>query len=277
VTKIFTVINRKGGQGKTTIATTLAAKIAKQLEPEGKRILIIDLDPQGHAAKALGVDGGDRCIGDLLLGQKPLRDVMVSADRSDSGGPSRPNLYVIPATDRLSQSRSQVKLSIALESMSQGRRYKGPLMEDILVHRLQPALNHFEYVFVDCPPSLGDLDEATYKFTQFVIVPVRMAYLDAAGAAMNLRDVIEAQKLGFKIKIAAVVPTFFRERELVAKNQHRDFARHYPTSVLARPIPQSVAIEKAQALGQRTIFEYDPDSAPALAMQQLVDQVTRIN
>jgi chromosome partitioning protein len=210
--KVFTVINRKGGQGKTTIATTLAAKIAKQLEPDEKRILIIDLDPQGHAAKVLGIDGGGRCIGDLLLGTKSIRDVIVSADRSKNGGPSRPNLFIIPATDRLNQSRSQAKLNIVLQSMSQGRRYQGPIMEDILLHTLQPVLKHFEYVFVDCPPSLGDLDEATYKFTDYVIVPVKMAYLDAAGAAMNLRDVLEAQKLGFNIKIAAVVPTFFRER-----------------------------------------------------------------
>ena len=83
--KVFTVINRKGGQGKTTIATSLAAKIAKQLESDEKRILLIDLDPQGHAAKALGIDDGGRCIGDLLLGTKSIRDVIVSADRSKSG------------------------------------------------------------------------------------------------------------------------------------------------------------------------------------------------
>lgn len=275
--KVFTVINRKGGQGKTTIATTLAARIAKQIETDGKRILLVDLDPQGHAAKALGVDGGERCIGDLLLGTKSIRDVIVSADRGENGGPSRPNLFIIPATDRLNQSRSQVKLNIALQSISQGRRYQGPIMEDILVHTLQPILQHFEYVFVDCPPSLGDLDEATYKFTDYVIVPVKMAYLDAAGAAMNLRDIIEAQKLGFNIKIAAVVPTFFRDRELVARNQYNEFLRHYPASVLADPIPQSVAIEKAQAQGQRTIFEYDPESRPAEAMQRLVNRVIGIN
>ncbi len=259
MTKVVTVVTQKGGAGKTTLATNLAGRLAQWLEPDGRRVLLVDLDPQGHAATALGLDTDGRCIGDLLLGKRDFKASLISANRASGGGPRRPNLFVIPASPRLSKARSELEQTILLDVMKRGRRYDGPMMEDVLERALGPYLSLFEYVILDCPPSLGNLDEATYRVSQFVIVPVKMAYLDSHGARLNLDDVTRMQDTGYEAQIAAVVPTMFRPRELVARHQLERFRQLYGERIVAEPIPQSTVVEQAQAGGQRTLFEYDPE------------------
>ncbi|MCB0202536.1 MAG: AAA family ATPase, partial [Anaerolineae bacterium] len=98
--KVYTVENRKGGVGKTTTAVTLAVGLARRLhEDGGGNVLVIDMDPQGDAARGLGLDPNGRCVSNVLLGDGDvdiLRENVMSADRGDDGGPSRPNLYVLP-------------------------------------------------------------------------------------------------------------------------------------------------------------------------------------
>lgn len=270
MTKIYAVINRKGGQGKTTVATNVAQRIAHYLEPEDKRVLVIDLDPQGHAARALGVQANGRCIGDFLLGNTGIQEVMVSADRAESSGPRRRNLFVIPASDQLKHSRSQLQIIDYMNSRN--KKYKGPLLDSILSYRFSPYVKHFEYIFIDCPPSLDVLDTAVYDFAQHVIVPIKMAFLDSDGARQQLENVLEAQQDGHNITIRHVVPTFFRANEILARQVLKQLAGLYRKQ-LAYPIPQSVIVEQAQASGQQTLFEFAPDSKPAQAMERLVKQV----
>jgi chromosome partitioning protein len=110
--KVFTVENRKGGVGKTTTAVTLGVGLARRLEQNGGgNVLIVDMDPQGDAARGLGLDPGSRCVSQVLLGDgslEPLRINVLPADRSLDGGPVRPNLYVLPATDRLSEAKEDI-------------------------------------------------------------------------------------------------------------------------------------------------------------------------
>ena len=270
MSNVIAVMTRKGGQGKTTIATHLAVRLAQWVAADGKRVLLVDTDPQGHAAAALGVDAGGRCGGDLLLGKRTFKETVLSANRPDV---PRPNLYVVPADSRLSQSRSRLERDIVLDMMQEGRRYKGPQMDEVLERALGPYLSLFEYVILDCPPSMANLEAATFKITRWAVVPARMAYLDSHGARLNLDDVTAAQDSGYGVRIAAVVPTFYRERELVARGQLGRFREVYGERLVAEPIPQSAAVEQAQASGQRTLFELDMDLR--LPVTQAMDSLAR--
>ena len=265
---IYAVVNRKGGTGKTTTTVNVAARIA-QLRPT-ERVLIIDLDPQGHTAVALGVQGNGRCVGDFLADRKAFRDVVVSGSNAHM---KRPNLFVIPATNRLQDTLAELNLTLGMQYFTHGDRYQGPLMANILAYRLNDWLGHFRYVFLDCPPSLGLLSNAVYDLADRVIVPVRMAYLDTAGAGQNIEDIYYAQDSGAEIRITAVVPTFYRPRERVTQFMLQQIQDSYPRSVISEPIPQSTVIEQSQASGQQTIFEFAPDSPPALAYDNLVERI----
>lgn len=265
MTKKYAFVNQKGGVGKSTLCTNVAAQIARQIyDPslpakDQRRVLVIDLDPQGHAARALGVETGDRCIGDFLLEKKVnkkvvgFRDVCISADRP-ADGIRRPNLFLLPASRRLKQSKEL--LSLQDYNNFRDRHYDGPRLNTILTDMLGGYAPNFEYIFIDCPPTLDTLADATYDFADAVIVPVKMAYLDTDGARQQLAEVLQAQADGIDIVIKYIVPTFFRKNEVVAREIITDLAKLYRQQ-LVRPIPQSNVIEKAQAAGQRTIFEFE--------------------
>ena len=265
---IYAVVNRKGGTGKTTTTVNVAGRIAQLRSDE--RVLIIDLDPQGHTAAALGVMGNGRCIGDFLAERKSFRDVIMSGSNARM---KRPNLFVIPATDRLQDTLAELNLTLGMQYFTHGDRYAGPIMANILSHRLNEWLGHFHHIFLDCPPSLGLLSNAVYDLADRVIVPVRMAYLDTAGAGQNIEDVYYAQEGGAEIRITAVVPTFYRARERVTQFMLQQIIDSYPRSVIADPIPQSTVIEQSQASGQQTIFEFAPESPPAVAYDRLVQRI----
>ena len=116
------------------------------------------------------------------------------------------------------------------------------------------------------------LDNALYNWATDVIVPVKMAYLDTSGARKNLEDILAARGNGAKIRIAHVLPTFYRPREVVAKETFDQLREAYGRLV-ALPIPQTTLIEQSQAVGQRTIFEYAPDSPAAMAYDNLVRRI----
>jgi chromosome partitioning protein len=265
---IYAVTNRKGGQGKTTLATSLAQRIAQKL-PD-KRVLIIDVDPQGHAGAALGLQTNGHCISQLLLGTAGIKEVIVPADRSKDGGPSRPNLFVVPASDRLADAKTELEIR---SFVSRGKRNEVNI-DTILEDKLGPIIGVFAYIFIDCPPSLDRLAPAVYGFADKVIVPIKMAYLDSDGARQQLENVLEAQSNGASVQIGHVVPTFFRARELVARETLLQLARLYPDHI-AFPIPQSAIVEQAQAAGQMTVFEYEPSSTPAKAMDRLVKKILK--
>lgn len=275
MTRVLAFINRKGGSAKTTSAVNVAGRLAQLLEPSGQRVLLVDLDPQGHAAAALGVDTLGRCISRLLIGEASFRDTIVPADRAASGGPSRPNLFVVPATDRLKEATQELGIKDFVY-YSDGRRKDEdrPTLQNILSYRFRDILHHFAYIIVDCPPSLGPLDRATYDFVEEAIVPVKMAYLDTAGARQHLDDILTAQAEGVDIRIAYVLPTFFRGSEVLARQVLQRLEQLYGQAV-ADPIPQSVIVEKSQAAGQKTLFEYEPDSPPAQAYDLLIQRIMR--
>lgn len=279
-TRVIAIVNRKGGVAKTTTTTNLASRIAAVVRdrrdvPEQQkddRVLVIDLDPQSNVAAAYGVDPKGRCIGKFVLGEAKFGETIISADRGhEDGGPSRPNLFIVPSSGEL-QDRLR-ELDVKLYFQQQNKRYNGPTMANILSHSFAPYIGHFQYILIDCPPTLGHLDTAVYDFAQEIIVPVKMAYLDAAGAMQHLGDLREAQKeMGAQARLTWIVPTFYRPQEILARQMLENITKVY-RNLVALPIPQSVVVEKSQAAFQRTLFEYEPDSPAAIAYASLAERI----
>lgn len=256
--KVIAFVNRKGGVGKTTSAVNVATGLADLVRPTGGRILLVDIDAQGSAAKSLGIDPAGRCISKLMLRQAALKDVVTAVPDG-----RYPNLYVIPASDSLRDATAQIMALQAIGSKSV------PKMDSVFEEILGPYAGAFEYIIVDCPPTIGLMDRAVYNFVTDVIVPARMAYLDSAGSLQQLGNITDARDDGARAKISYILPTFFRPRELVARETLAGLIKVWKKRV-ARPVPQSVLVEQSQAMGQQTIWEYAPDSEVAAAYRHLI-------
>jgi chromosome partitioning protein len=273
--KIYAVVNRKGGVGKTTTAVTLAHGLAMKTQGQG-HILIVDLDPQGNVATSLGLSVNGADIADVLTGDLPVEQAIVPADRRGDGGPSRPNLWVLPASDALADAKLTLVANAALSSVLDqfgGRHLQAVPTDQLLRTHLAKAVATFDYIVLDCPPSLDMLGTAIYHFADEAIVPVKVDYLGVGGAARHTQNIIAAQAQGINIRVGIIVPTFVRAREVLARQMMRALIDSYGKSRVAVPIPQSVLVEQAPASGGLTVFEYAPDSVPAKAYWRLVEKV----
>ena len=273
--KIYAVVNRKGGVGKTTTAVTLGHGLARMIEGAG-HVLIVDLDPQGNVATSLGLGANGHDIADVLTGAAPVEEAVVHADRSQGGGPARPNLWVLPASDALADAKLTLVANAALSSVLDqfgGRAAKAVPTDQLLQTHLAKAVATFDYIILDCPPSLDMLGTAIYHFADEAVGPVKVDYLGVGGTARHTQDIIQAQAAGINIRVGVIVPTFVRAREILARQMMRALIDSYGKSRVAVPIPQSVVIEQAPAAGGLTVFEYAPGSVPTKAYWRLVEKI----
>ena len=272
---IYAVVNRKGGVGKTTTAVTLGHGLARMIEGSG-HVLIVDLDPQGNVSTSLGLTTNGKDIAGVLTGNVPLEEAIMPADRSQDGGPSRPNLWVLPASDALADAKLSLVANAALSTVLDqfgGQATKAVPTDQLLHTYLAKAEATFDYIILDCPPSLDMLGTAVYHFADEAIVPVKVDYLGVGGTARHTQDIIAAQAKGIDIKVGVVVPTFVRPREILARQMLQALIDSYGSSRVAAPIPQSVVVEQAPAAGGLTIFEYAPESLPGQSYWKLVEKV----
>lgn len=264
--RIYAVANRKGGVGKTTTAIALAHGLARRIETEDGRVLIIDFDPQGNVATSLKLQPREFDLADLLQDRCSFKDCVVSANRAQEGF-VRPNLFVIPSNDSLAEAKSELMIKAAI-----GGRRSVPV-EDVLAHKLGFVRQLFDYIVVDCPPTLDAFSDAVYKLVDEAIVPVKTDFLGEVGTARHTDDILEAQAYGIDIKIACILPTFYDRRLTIARSVLSALVKHYGKASVALPIPRSTVFEQAPAVGGQTIFEYQPESVPAKAYQHLVDRI----
>ncbi len=264
--RIMAIANRKGGVGKTTTAITLAHGLARKIETTNGRVLIIDFDPQGNVATSLNLKPREFDLADLLLDRCTFKDCVISANRSNNGYP-RPNLFVLPSSDSLAEAKSELMIKAAI-----GGRRSVPV-EDILTHKLDFVRQLFDYIIIDCPPTLDAFSDAVYKLADEAIVPVKTDFLGEVGTVRHTSDILEAQSYGIDIKIACILPTFYDQRLTIARSVLEALVKHYGKATVGTPIPRSTIFEQAPAVEGQTVFEYQPDSLSAQAYQKLVDRI----
>jgi chromosome partitioning protein len=276
---VYTVENRKGGVAKTTTAVNLAYGLSRRLLEKGGggRVLIVDLDPQGDTARALGLQPDGRCLSYVLTGEGTLRDNIMPADRADDGGPSRPNLFVLPASDNLRSAKETLLSQLTVNMVMAQIRGRGSdngivPMVDILNDRLGPAKQVFEYIILDCPPTLDMLQEAVHNFADAAIVPVKADFHSTSAVGRHTRNILDDQAGGINISIKAIVPTFVDQRLRLTRNMLDQLRRTYGTLV-SEPVPNTVRVAEAPASGGRTVIEYAPESPATAAYMSLVDLV----
>ncbi|MGW5050882.1 ParA family protein [Actinokineospora sp. NPDC004072] len=243
--RVLTVANQKGGVGKTTSTVNLAAALAMH----GLRVLVIDLDPQGNASTALGVDhrSGTPSVYEVLLGELSLAEAAQVSDQSE-------RLFCVPATIDLAGSE------IELVSM-QGResRLKEALSDEAL-DQIAP-----DYVFIDCPPSLGLLTVNAMVAAQEVLIPIQCEYYALEGLSQLLRNIELVQRhLNRALTVSTILLTMYDGRTKLADQVTTEVRNHFGEVVLRTVIPRSVKVSEAPGYGQ-TVLAYDPGSRGAMS------------
>ena len=239
------ISNQKGGVGKTTTTVNLAAGLARN----GLKILVVDLDPQGNASTALGVEHREGTVSsyELLLGACTPEQVI---QRSTANG----NLFCIPATIDLA--------AVEIELVSKVRRE----------YRLRDALSPefikeagFDYVFVDCPPSLGLLTTNALNAVEEVLIPIQCEYYALEGVNQLLKYITMVQhQLNPQLHISAILLTMFDGRTKLAEEVSADVRNTFGALVLRNRITRSVKVSEAPGFGQ-TVLDYDPGSRGSMA------------
>ncbi|MDQ3579612.1 MAG: ParA family protein [Actinomycetota bacterium] len=243
--RVMTVSNQKGGVGKTTSTVNLAAALALH----GLRVLVIDLDPQGNASTALGVDhrSGTPSVYEVLLGEVTLADAAQVSDQSD-------RLFCVPATIDLAGAEIELVSMAARES-----RLKEALSDEAL-DQINP-----DYVFIDCPPSLGLLTVNAMVAAQEVLIPIQCEYYALEGLSQLLRNIELVQThLNRSLIVSTILLTMYDGRTKLADQVTSEVRHHFGETVLRTVIPRSVKVSEAPGYGQ-TVLAYDPGSRGAMS------------
>ncbi len=251
-TRVMVVANQKGGVGKTTSTVNLAAGLAQL----GQRVLVIDLDPQGNASTALNVDHhrGIPSTYDLLVNGATLEDVITDC-------PDLPNLKVVPATIDLAGAEIELVSVVARESRLQRAIEAHPLVGTAA----EAGEDRFDFVLVDCPPSLGLLTLNALVAGQEMVIPIQAEYYALEGLGQLLETVEMVRKhLNQRLKVSTILVTMYDARTNLAANVASEVREHFGETVLKSMIPRSVRVSEAPSYSQ-TVMTYDPASPGAIA------------
>ncbi len=249
MSKIITLVNQKGGVGKSTTSMNLGAYLAAM----GKTALLVDMDPQANATTGLGFrpENVKATVYDSLSGRTPLRDVIVKTAIS--------NYFLAPASKELAG--ATVELVEASE-----REYK---FQDAL----REIKNQYDYILIDCPPSLGLLTINSLIAAEEILIPIQCEYYALEGLSQLLESIeLVKQNLKEDLKIMGGVLTMFDRRNQLSNQVVKEVRRHFPGYVFNAVIPRNVSLAEAPSFG-KTILEYAPDSAGARAYRHLAKEV----
>ncbi|MCW4466626.1 ParA family protein [Glutamicibacter sp. MNS18] len=249
-TRYFTISNQKGGVGKTTTTVNLAAALAKN----GLNVLVIDIDPQGNASTALGIEhhADVDSIYDVLINDLPLNEVVATC-------PDLPSLQVAPATIHLAGAEIELVSVVAREQRLQ------KALDAYARWRQREGLPRLDYVFIDCPPSLGLLTVNAFVAAREVLIPIQCEYYALEGLSQLLKNIEMIQKhLNSRLTVSTILLTMYDGRTNLAAQVANEVREHFPEQVLTAVIPRSVRISEAPSY-QQTVITYDPNSTGALS------------
>ncbi|MCX6453483.1 MAG: ParA family protein [Actinobacteria bacterium] len=257
-TRVFTVANQKGGVGKTTTAVNIAAALAMG----GLKVLVIDLDPQGNACTALGIDREELAgMYEVLVKDLPLSDVVMKVA-------GFPHLECAPADVELAAAEINMVGFVSRES-----RLKLAL-EKFLAER-EAIGNRIDYVIIDCPPSLGLLTVNALTAAEEVMVPIQCEYYSLEGLTLLLKTLQQVQQmLNQRVRISTIVLTMFDSRTRLANDVANSVRQHFPNELIDVPIPRAVRVSEAPSFNQ-TVMTYDASSPGAIAYMTVAREIAR--
>jgi chromosome partitioning protein len=239
-TRIFCVSNQKGGVGKTTSVVNIAVALALH----GNRVLVIDLDPQGNASTGLDVPHHAAIpdVYDCLVAETPVADVVQSVS-------GIPNLWCVPATIDLAGAEIELVSMVARESR--------------LARALDSHDGDYDYVFIDCPPSLGLLTVNALVASQEVMIPIQCEYYALEGVQQLTNNIqLVKNHLNPALEVTTVLLTMYDRRTRLADAVEQDVRAHFGDRVLTAVIPRNVRVSEAPSYGQ-SVMTYDPGSRGA--------------
>ncbi len=257
--KVISLVNQKGGVGKTTSSINLAASLGVLR----KKVLLIDLDPQGNATTGIGINKADirKSIYDLLIDEASLNEVIVKTKFK--------NLYVIPATINLA--------GVDIELMDKSRLEPGFSKGGQLKKYIDEIKNVFDYIIIDCPPSLGILTTNALTASDSVIIPVQCEFFALEGIMQLLNTIMLAQKnLNPSLDIEGVLLTMLDSRTKLGLEVVEEIKSYFKERVYDTIIPRLVRLSEAPSHG-KPIIAYDPQSRGTEAYINLAKEVIERN
>lgn len=264
-TRVISVSNQKGGVGKTTSTVNLAAALAAK----GLKVLVIDLDPQGNASTALGIEHGEGTLGvyEVLIEGAEIKDaVQVS--------PENPNLSCLPATIDLAGAEIEIVTAFEREN------WHALLKTAIDTYLAQGANSQDgkavpDYIFIDCPPSLGLLTVNAFVAATEVLLPIQCEYYALEGLSQLLRNIERIQQaLNPQLVLSTILLTMYDSRTKLASAVVDDVRHHFPAQTLNSVIPRNVRISEAPSFG-RTVITHDKSSVGSLSYLEAAIEIAQ--
>ena len=261
MTRVIAVANQKGGVGKTTTTVNIAAALALS----GKSVLVVDLDPQGNASTALGIEHaeGTPNVYDVLTGEHPF-DAIIQECPDISG------LSGAPATIDLAGAEIELVAG-------DGREYRLRQAIDGYLATLDARGATCDYVLIDCPPSLGLLTLNGLVAAREVLLPIQCEYYALEGLSQLLRTLdMVSSHLNPDLRVSAIVLTMYDGRTRLASQVVHEVRTHFGERVLDTVVPRSVRVSEAPSYGQ-TVLTYDANSPGSLAYREVAEQLDAID
>ena len=254
--RIITVANQKGGVGKTTTTVNLAAALSMG----GLRVAVIDLDPQGNASTALGVEHQENAgIYEVLMGDL----TMSQAIQKVKGFPS---LECVSSNTSLAQAEIELVPMVAREM-----RLKDAI-DELATQRIA-AGEPLDYIFIDCPPSLGLLTINALTAAKEMLIPIQCEYYALEGLSQLLKTYeLVKKRLNSSLKLSTFVLTMFDGRTRLANDVADEIRKHYPNELIDIPIPRAVRVSEAPGFNQ-TVMTYDASSPGAIAYMSVAREL----
>ncbi|ANZ96540.1 sporulation initiation inhibitor Soj [Brochothrix thermosphacta] len=247
--RILAIANQKGGVGKTTTAINLGASLAII----GHRVLLVDTDPQGNTSSGVGIKKAEvkQCIYDVLVGDVPLEDVIITSDVE--------NLDVVPATIQLAGAEIELVSTISRE-----RR---------LENALETVSERYDFIIIDCPPSLGIITLNALTAANGLLIPVQCEFYALEGLTQLLNTVKLVQRhLNKNLEIEGVLLTMYDARTNLGQQVIAEVKKHFGPQVYQTVIPRNVRLSEAPSYGQPAVI-YDVKSKGAEAYIELAKEV----
>ena len=244
--RIIAIVNQKGGVGKTTTAVNLTASLTEA----GKRVLLCDFDPQANATSGLGVDKRrlQRSVYDVIINDEPVEQAIVHTDYGD----------VLPSTADLAGAGVEL---ITMDSPNYRLRTA-----------LQKVQSQYDYIFIDCPPSLGLLTLNALVASDSVVIPIQSEFFALEGLSQLMNTIkIVKMRLNAKLNINGVVLTMYDTRTTMSKQVTAEIYKYFGEKMYTIPIPRNVRLVESPSFGV-PVFLHSPNSNGATAYAALAEQ-----